>query len=55
MKPPVRKPWLWPAAIAALFVLLFVGAGWLVHVARQVQEVPIDTEVQPAAVGGTRR
>jgi hypothetical protein len=42
-------------AILALFVLLFVGAGWLVHVAWEVREVPMDTESQPAVVGGTLR
>jgi hypothetical protein len=41
--------------IAALFVLLFLGAGWLAQVAWEVQEVPIDTESQPGVVGGTVR
>ena len=55
MKSATRRSWLWPVAIIALFVLLFAGSGWLVHVAWQVQEVPMDTESQPAAVGGTVR
>jgi hypothetical protein len=50
-----ERSWLWPVAILALFVLLFVGAGWLVHVAWEVREVPMDTESQPAVVGGTLR
>ena len=50
-----RRSWLWPVAIAALFVLLFAGSGWLARVAWHVQEVPMDTETQPAVVGGTSR
>jgi hypothetical protein len=54
MNQPAKRSWLWPAAIAALFLLLFVGAGWLARVAIRVGEVPIDTTTQPAARGGNR-
>jgi len=54
MKPAAQRPWLWPVAIVALFLLLFVGAGWLARVAIQVGEVPFDTTAQPAARGGNR-
>ncbi|HEX9593638.1 MAG TPA: hypothetical protein VGB12_09900 [bacterium] len=50
-----ERSWLWPAAITALFVLLFAGAGWLAHVAWEVREAPLDTESQPGVVGGTFR
>lgn|GEM_PF-2815737 len=54
MNQPAKRSWLWPAAIVALFLLLFVGAGWLARVAIRVGEVPIDTTAQPAARGGNR-
>jgi len=53
-KTTAKRSWLWPAAIVALFLLLFVGAGWLARVAIRVGEVPIDTTAQPAARGGNR-
>jgi H+/Cl- antiporter ClcA len=53
MKSATRHPWLWPVAIVALFLLLFVGSVWLARVAHQVGEVPIDTAAEPAARGGS--
>jgi hypothetical protein len=55
MNRPAKRPWLWPVAIVALFLLLFVGAVWLARVAIQVGEVPIDTTAEPAARGGSVR
>jgi hypothetical protein len=53
-RPATPRDWLWPAAIAALFLLLFAGASWLAVVAVDVGEVPLDNETHPAVVGGNR-